>query len=462
MSLLLVMALSSFFLPHYLTFFLNNDTQNTYVLSYAKKLKIDAYFHYQRRNQPKGSSLWLQSTKALIKNNHIYTIELADYYKKQKKVNKAIFWYQQAIKHHLNGARLKLSSLYFKQNDYHAAKLVLQPLLDNLERLNSEEVLSLLLNIALIEGDLQRARRLVLDLEKLNPTHNLLAEIIKFKVFSSAKPEQLKSSYKRDKNCVASMQFFATNLADLRYSENLIEQVKSYPLSTYSCFNSVRYIPLEKLKCSHENNEAITCNESIWKEYQDEIDSRFIGVLVPKGGAKVHNGIMYLDRNDSVDVFSHELAHLFGFVDEYSLPENHIRCSRVQESSFSYNITVLPKNYVGVKLKIRQEILQQLAWRDAIKEDTPILTRKENKWELGTPKAYKDEVGLFLSDTCKSASLSNALNIQAFKPLAKRTSLNYFELEFPLLYQRLLISNPERFLMPSFHTNIEKSLDFNQ
>ncbi|WP_158971886.1 hypothetical protein [Paraglaciecola sp. L3A3] len=42
-------------------------------------------------------------------------------------------------------------------------------------------------------------------------------------------------------------------------------------------------------------------------------------VFADKGKANVHNGIMFLDRQDSYDVFVHELAHFAGFVDEYPL-----------------------------------------------------------------------------------------------------------------------------------------------
>ena len=36
-----------------------------------------------------------------------------------------------------------------------------------------------------------------------------------------------------------------------------------------------------------------------------------------KGKANVHNGIMFIDRQDSYDVFINELAHFAGFIDEY-------------------------------------------------------------------------------------------------------------------------------------------------
>ncbi len=45
-------------------------------------------------------------------------------------------------------------------------------------------------------------------------------------------------------------------------------------------------------------------------------------IFADQGKANVHNGIMYLDSQDSYDVFVHELAHFAGFVDEYPLSKS--------------------------------------------------------------------------------------------------------------------------------------------
>jgi hypothetical protein len=42
-------------------------------------------------------------------------------------------------------------------------------------------------------------------------------------------------------------------------------------------------------------------------------------VFTKQGKANVHNGIMYLDQQDTYDVLVHEMAHFAGFVDEYPL-----------------------------------------------------------------------------------------------------------------------------------------------
>ena len=469
MSFLLTIAASSFFLPQFLSYLLNNDTKNSFVLSYAKSLKLNAYFQHQRRNHAVGSFIWIKSTASLIDDNPEYTIELADFYLNDGKNNKAIFWYQQAIKSGFDSKRPTLAELFFTRAKYQQAKALLAPPINYSDEHDFEKSLILLIKIALIEGDLAQVKKLSSMLESIHFQHPLLMELVKFQVYSlssvnndiapNIRFKNAANEGELSENCIASIEFFATNLADLRYTKQLINQVKSLPLSKYSCFKSVRYIPLDKLDCVHENDEAITCNEAIWQAYSKNIQTRFIGVLVPKGGAKVHNGILYLDSEDTVDVFAHELAHLFGFIDEYSLPLNHTRCSRAQEHAFAQNVAVLKKEYSGERSEIRNTVLTQLPWRAFIKDETPILTKRGDKWLLGTPSKYKSDVGLFLSDTCQKVTSVKQTNFQAYKPLAKRTSLHYFELEFPLLYQRLLEKNTKAFLMPSYHRNIEKALN---
>ena len=469
MSFLLSIAASSFFLPQFLSYLLDNDTKNSLVLSYAKSLQLSAYYHHQRRNHAVGSFIWIRNTTSLVDDEAQYSIELADFYLKDDQLDKAIFWYQQAVKKGLDEIRVTLAQLYFNQQNYHQAKEILLAKIEFNDKYDIEKSLALLLEIALIEGDLAKASTHASALYKINKYHDLFDELTKYKVFSQFPTNESTSDINRFpnnmniddlvKNCIASIQFFATNLADLRYTSELIEQVKLRPMSGYSCFRSVRYIPLKTLECWHEKDETISCNEAIWQAYQKDIETRYIGVMVPHGGAKVHNGIMYLDSHDTVDVFAHELAHLHGFIDEYSLPVNHSRCSQVQAQAFAHNVAVLAKIHSGEPTDIRNKILAQVPWRSFIKDDTPILTKQGNHWLIGTPDIYKSEVGLFPSDTCQKFTSTQAINLQSYKPLAKRTSLNYFELDFPLLYQRLLEKNTKLFLMPSFHRNIEKALN---
>ncbi len=458
MGLLFLVAISSFFLPQFLSYLLDKDHQSSVILAYGKTYKLDAYYQYQRRHHPYGSKIWLASTQALVKNNHKNTLELAKYYFRKNKINQSVFWYLQAIKLGLNEARLPLAHLYFKQNNHHKIKNILAVFINgnmdkNIEGRRNEnaefltEVLAFLLEVSLIDGDLLLSEKLATQLSEINPDHTVLNEFKDFQVFTVFNERKL--------TCTASIQFYATTLTDFRKMHQLLKQIENHPLAEFSCFSSVRYIPYQRLQCIHDDEEAITCDESIWKNYTDVINTRFIAILVPKGGAKVHNGIMYLDREDTVDVFAHELAHLLGFIDEYSLPKNHAKCLKPQKQIFSHNISVLPLFYNFDDKPERKTILSQLSWGHLIQESTPIFTKINNGWLLGTPDIFHEKLGIFFSDTCANKRDRGVMNLQSYKPIAQQTLLNYYELTFPKVYYQLLKNNPDDFLMPSFYKNIQ-------
>ena len=265
--------------------------------------------------------------------------------------------------------------------------------------------------------------------------------------------------------CQNNLQLFATTLADLEQISFLRKQFKKSPLSSFICIEVPLYVPMIKLSCSHEKTQAIICDESMWQSIAKSVDSRFLGLLYPFGGANVHFGILYFDRADNIDILTHEILHLLGFIDEYPLPESHSLCQKSLQEMFSHNIVVLDKLYKGNKKEIRTKILQQIPWAKKIKSSTPILSKvallpdinSENIdnasiWQLGTPKLFEDDIGVFNADSCESQSF------RAFKPVFKRTQLLYYETPLPSEYLAFLSNKPQQFLMPSFHYNIAMAL----
>jgi hypothetical protein len=183
--------------------------------------------------------------------------------------------------------------------------------------------------------------------------------------------------------------------------------------------------------------------------------------MVEKGGANVHLGMMYLDSHDSIDVFSHEISHLLGFVDEYPLAKSHERCLQPQPEPFSHNIAVLNNTYYGDRTILREQILKAIPWAQYISNKTPILQKilgQEKTWRLGTPENNNDHFGLFIAESCDNSSVASKLDISAYKPIAKRTQLRYFAKDFPQEYVTLLSDQSKQFLMPSFHYNMALAL----
>jgi len=339
----------------------------------------------------------------------------------------------------------------------------------------TESALILRLNRAIDLGDTRLVNTLLnSDVSKLasNTTmDSLLVNIDKYLVIDQ-KSVFTNNTFDKPSSCITSLQLFATNIKHLKHIELLIKDFKAQqPLAKYICLPTPRYISLEKLDCTANRHEAISCDEAIWEGIAESVHSRHIGLMLKQGGANVHMGILYFDTKDNVDVFSHEISHLLGFVDEYPLIKAHEKCRGVQSKTFSHNIAVLKKFYQGTRKSVRFGILKNIPWAASIKSSTPILQEavigenNEMYWRLGTPIEFKDKVGVHIAESCQKATEDNNVasvqggsGLSAFKPLSRRTQLRYFSSDFPVEYLTLLQMKPKAYLMPSFHYNIAFAL----
>ncbi len=451
MSTAIILSLGSFFLPRYITYIIDEDRANSIELNYARELKLPAYYRYLKRSSNTGSATWVRAAEFLSKNNPVLSVELAEYYWSVKDLNKAKFWLIQATKKNMTAANYRLAQLYSAEKDYQKAYQLLFESEVKLAGDTPKEILTLAIELAVWTGDKSSTQQLSLLFDNNDPT---IVELYEYNVLPTDNKKLT------DINCMIGLEMFATNLADLRRVERFKGQIQERKLSQFVCISTIRYIPLKELQCTHAKDSKIECNEAIWQQYANDINSRFIGVVVPEGGANVHNGIMYMDSRDTVDVFVHEMAHLLGFIDEYPLPMNHAKCLSEQQAALSHNIAVLTPIKKGKRATLRKHILEQLSWGNMIKSDTPIMEKTESGWRLGTPKKFAQEVGLFPSQTCDgSRTLGSGEAVSAYKPVSQLTKMNYFELEFPSVYLEIISNYPNKFLMPSFHVNIANAIE---
>jgi len=463
MSLTVGLSSSSFFFTDYFDDLVAAEKITPNELAYAQSIGFKQAYYYQRLQEKVGSTTWIKNSTLLAKTDGEIAAEFAQYYFQQAKlieanqtdIRKAIFWSLQAIELGEQSSRFILAKYYVKQEEY---QLALNILNTNLAIKESEDFIALRVEIAVIQGNITEVKRLKSSLATFPLGQKILKQLTNYQVLPLAVNKPQQTSHKQ---CFADLQMFATNLADLTYLQHQITLLAEQPIGGYFCFTPVRYIALNKLNCQHQNSEAITCDESIWKEYADTVDTRYLGVLLPQGGANVHSGILYLDNEDTVGVFSHELTHLIGFIDEYPLPKNHAKCAQIQERAFAHNIAVLPHRLSGKRAKVRAQILQQVAWRDHILATTPVMEKISDRWRVGTPKGYQGKVGVHYSETCAKQwvnSSAEQVTFNAFKPLVEASKLRYFELDFPQQYQDIVATNKTQFLMPSFHYNIGLAL----
>jgi len=479
--LLMLVPSSSFCLSQYLTKQITTDEYTKIQLNFALQQNNYAALQHAWQQSTKHSDSWLLLAKKLAKRQGQAAYQLAGFYLEKKSISQAIVWYQQAIRLEFPPAFVALAQYYFDLNNFTGADDILAQLAKVAAKFedqsNTLAAQILRINLAVNRGDINVVKQSIAGFTKqlINNKQGrlLLDNISKYQVLS------VSDNNKNAATCANSIQLFATRFAHLQRLEQLIKGVEQYALKQTVCFAPVRYIAINALACRAEAAQAIQCNEQHWQHLAESINTRFVGAMLPEGGANVHLGALYIDVNDNIDVLVHEISHLLGFVDEYPLAKDHVACKVAQEQAFSENIAVLASRYQGSRADIRAKILLQLAWGQQIKASTPILqlmpgqaSLTPQQWWLGTPKQFADEVGIFTAQTCDntvnsitvndntvnnnivSDNLSGKSHYSAYKPLAKSTKMQYFSLVFPPEYLSFLQEGAFQFLMPSFHYNI--------
>lgn len=487
---------SSFFLSPYLTEQLTSNNYRIGQISYALKHNHITGLTIEERKTVLGSTHWLTLNRELAKNKKIAALKLGDWYQQAAmknsntiSINKAILWFDQAIRLGSKQAIFNLTKLYYQQGQTVKAQMTLRALPEVLpDHELAVAALLLQITIAIELGDVIRVKSLLkselLRLYANAQTKRLLSDIDKYSVIDDrnvlATKAKININLDNSENCITSLQLFATNLSHLAHLEKLVKHFKEQQkLAKYICLPIPRYISIKSLDCIAQAQQAISCDELRWESLAKEINTRHIGLMLKEGGANVHLGILYFDVKDSADVFSHEVSHLLGFVDEYPLIKGHVKCQEVQQKTFAHNIAVLHRYYHGKQKEVRASILRNIPWAHRINASTPILqevqtgSSKQQHWRLGTPKKYKNQIGIHISESCqKSTAIENPMdnsithittsNVElaytSFKPLSRHTQLRYFHDDFPEEYLSLLKSKPYDFLMPSFHYNIALAL----
>jgi len=462
----MIVPSSSFCLSKYLAKQITTHKYTKVQLNFALQQNNDVALEYAWQQSKKHSDSWILLTKKLAKTQGQAAYQLAGFYLEKKSISQAITWYQQAIRLEFPPAFVALAQYYFDLNNFTSADNILAQLAKitpKFEHQSSTLAAQILkINLAVNSGDINMVKQsisgLTKQLENNEQGRLLLDNISRYQVLNAG------NGSINAPVCANSIQLFATRFAHLQRLEYLIENIEKYALKQTVCFSPVRYISIDTLACNTDVAQAIQCNEQHWQHPADSINTRFVGLLLPEGGANVHLGALYIDVNDNIDVFIHEISHLLGFVDEYPLAKDHVTCKTIQEQAFSENIAVLANRYQGRRTDIRRKILLQLAWGYKIKASTPILqlisgesSLTLQQWRLGTPKQFGSEVGVFAAQTCDNAvndSLDEKSHYSAYKPLTKLTKMQYFSLAFPPEYLSFLQKGSSQFLMPSFHYNI--------
>ena len=187
------------------------------------------------------------------------------------------------------------------------------------------------------------------------------------------------------------------------------------------CIYEATWLAQDDLSCDPDWQQSgrLGCQLLPLAEKIKSIAFTHLVVFADKGKANVHNGIMFLDVDDSYDVFIHELAHFSGFIDEYPLS-------------------------------------QSLAKRVCAGVDAPNMVFQQNA-DLPADQQYWQSLGLRKADIHVARTCDNH-TAQAFKASNKLTFMEYHDTAYiPAHYlaawQQQLQNTPNQ---PSAHINFSQ------
>lgn len=253
-------------------------------------------------------------------------------------------------------------------------------------------------------------------------------------------------------DCERTIRFYASDYDHLINIDNKLKKIFKQPFFSSSfCLLPTLFIAEQYVLCEHESSERIQCNVEVLNQgsilsqnaaHKESRREGYRGFVTRQGNANVNNSNLFIDDNDSQQVIEHELLHLIGFIDEYPLPVNHNACLQNNTIAIAKNIIVDNSTvYINDK-DARQQLKAIIPWFSLIKPSTPIVHKTDKGYVLGTPEHYKQDVGLFLTNTCQYQKQN------AFKAVFQPTKLEYFEELIPNVYKSDVLKHYQQFNMP--------------
>ncbi len=326
------MLTASFFnIRHYLSEKISDNHVTPAQLNYAIAINLPSAHQYFFTLLDKKNPKWQKHAKFLAENNAIAAFQLGEFYRDNQDDNAAIMWFKQAYKLKSNNALLAIAKINIKQQRFEQAWQWLSKLEQSTKL--SDEALRLKVRLAVRLAKLNYIYQHLAELGNGTENQQLLATLIKYKIIDSTDYQittQQNNFHPAQCNDVArqsTIQFYATNLHDLARVEALLIKIANHPVSRNFCFSPPLYRAFSMLQCSNNKNEAIQCDEALWRDNNMQTNSKYIAIMVPHGGANTHYGFLYIDSDDSEFVLLHELTHLMGFIDEYPLRKGHFFCN---------------------------------------------------------------------------------------------------------------------------------------
>jgi hypothetical protein len=202
--------------------------------------------------------------------------------------------------------------------------------------------------------------QLYLQTDRIDKAQYLLRELVAQNIPGAAKKlkmlDSLMAGTVKPNQCQLKVQFLVSGYSQLRYAADIMAQWQDNPsLNELSvCFNPTERFNPKLLDCSNESGSRMQCDLTLMAKNL-EFAPNTLPVIVhgQTGVANYNNGIIFINHHKSYGVFTHELFHHFGFIDEYPLPHKLAEklCKVKSPRYVGENLFVVPKQNLNEGLQ---------------------------------------------------------------------------------------------------------------
>lgn len=324
--------------------------------------------------------------------------------------NSKLYWLKAAAEAEFPAAIIGLYQWYLMRNDVQQAL----PLLTKAAEFDAQSAVKL----AKLKWQEQQYNEAIIDFERASTlggikANQYLSTINQYWKRSENSVPRLMTSAPQEQ-CAMTIQPLSISLDATVKAVDFIrmftndDRLQSLPI----CINEPMWLSEEILVCdgNWQNSGRLGCDIASLSPMLKDIDFSHLAVFATLGKANVNNGVMYLDLADNYSVFVHELAHFAGFVDEYPLNSNlaKLHC----DIGNAPNIVIEP----AVVDTFDVETIEESPLQQQQAASVPHSSLDLSKWtEFNLP------ISISKARTC------NNHNLQAFKPTAKITFMEYHD-----------------------------------
>lgn len=206
----------------------------------------------------------------------------------------------------------------------------------------------------------------------------------------------------------------------------LLIRWQEHPLAALGgCLQPRLYHHNKQLQCSaYGERQHLRCELPLLPR---EVMQRHI-VFTDAEIASASTTQMVLPLTANLQLMAHEMAHWFGFADEYTMsPSLAQQFCQGRYDHPSLNVVMTQaEQLTGAQL---QQLWQRLPWRHAVADWRDLGQQQDNGlWDLGSSADLA--VGLFASQTCAAVD-----GVYSWKPVAKMTAMEYHDVNYwPAVY----------------------------